>query len=96
MKNNPPPDVLPFDCFVEDLRFFLDFDFDFDFAFKLYYYYYIIIFDISFEISTNGSFVNGKRQSKDDPSFLRHGDEISLGSRFTTQEKPEVATFVGT
>eukprot|EP00999_Lentomonas_sp_LEN2_P001094 NODE_20_length_3443_cov_19.289204_g11_i0.p1 GENE.NODE_20_length_3443_cov_19.289204_g11_i0~~NODE_20_length_3443_cov_19.289204_g11_i0.p1 ORF type:complete len:1042 (+),score=139.16 NODE_20_length_3443_cov_19.289204_g11_i0:256-3381(+) len=46
------------------------------------------------DLSTNGTYVNGKRPNKEDPVFLAHRDEISLGNRFTSQEKPQMKSFV--
>eukprot|EP00160_Parvularia_atlantis_P008174 Unigene1742_Nuclearia_a/m.5358 Unigene1742_Nuclearia_a/g.5358 ORF Unigene1742_Nuclearia_a/g.5358 Unigene1742_Nuclearia_a/m.5358 type:complete len:782 (+) Unigene1742_Nuclearia_a:30-2375(+) len=46
------------------------------------------------DTSSNGTYVNGRRPGKGDPVGLRHGDEISLGNRFTSQEKPELSSFV--
>ncbi len=39
--------------------------------------------------------MNGKRQQRESPVYIKSGDEISLGARFTSNEKPEVGPFIG-
>jgi len=45
--------------------------------------------------SSNGTYVNGKRTGKGEPIGIRHGDEISIGNRFSSHVKPELSSFLG-
>ena len=47
------------------------------------------------DLSANGTYLNGRRQTKNTPTMMRSGDEISLCNRFTSQEKPTIAWFIG-
>ncbi|EPZ32775.1 Forkhead-associated (FHA) domain-containing protein [Rozella allomycis CSF55] len=52
-------------------------------------------FDVFIEdMSTNGTFVNGERIAKNTFHRLNHLDEVSLGRRFSSQDYPNIQTFL--